>query len=298
MSETIVADPQPEKKVGFANKHQYRKTVEDEEKELAALKSQVEEEEQKDEAREELVKEQDDLLETSAEERTFKKRYGDLRRFSQKQKEEFENRVSKLEAQLEETAKTQMQLPKTEDELNAWVQEYPDIAAVIETIAIKKADERSTSVNKKLEEIEKLQVSARKEKAEAELIRLQPDFETIREEDSFHEWVEEQPKWVQTALYDNEDDAYAASRAIDLYKADSGIAAEKSKPKKNSRKEAATSIASKGSKTTPKEGANDTVLRESDVERMSAQEYEAQSETIMEAIRAGSFVYDLSGAAR
>jgi hypothetical protein len=31
---------------------------------------------------------------------------------------------------------------------------------------------------------------------------------------------------------------------------------------------------------------------------MSAQEYEAQSETIMEAIRAGSFVYDLSGAAR
>ena len=34
MSESIVADPQPEKKVGFANKHQYRKTVEDEEKEL------------------------------------------------------------------------------------------------------------------------------------------------------------------------------------------------------------------------------------------------------------------------
>jgi len=49
MSETIVADPQPEKKVGFANKHQYRKTVEDEEKELEALKSQVEEEEEKDE---------------------------------------------------------------------------------------------------------------------------------------------------------------------------------------------------------------------------------------------------------
>ena len=47
MSESIVADPQPEKKVGFANKHQYRKTVEDEEKELEALKSQVEEEEKK-----------------------------------------------------------------------------------------------------------------------------------------------------------------------------------------------------------------------------------------------------------
>jgi hypothetical protein len=298
MSETIVADPQPEKKVGFANKHQYRKTVEDEEKELEALKSQVEKEEEQDEAREELVKEQDDLLETSAEERTFKKRYGDLRRFSQKQKEEFEERVTKLENQLEETAKTQMQLPKTEEELNAWVQEYPDIAAVIETIAIKKADERSTTLDKRFEEIEKLQVSARKEKAEAELIRLQPDFETIREEDSFHEWVEEQPKWVQTALYDNEDDAYAASRAIDLYKADAGIAAEKGKTKKNSKKEAATSIGSKTSKTGPKEGDTDSVLRESDIEKMSAHEYEEQADTIMEAIRAGNFVYDLSGAAR
>ena len=298
MSETIVADPQPEKKVGFANKHQYRKTVEDEEKELEALKRQVEKEEEQDEAREELVKEQDDLLETSAEERTFKKRYGDLRRFSQKQKEEFEERVTKLENQLEETAKTQMQLPKTEEELNAWVQEYPDIAAVIETIAIKKANERSITLDKRFEEIEKLQVSARKEKAEAELIRLHPDFETIREENSFHEWVEEQPKWVQSALYDNEDDAYAAARAIDLYKADSGIAVEKGKNKKNSKKEAATSIGSKTSKTGPKDGATDRVLRESDIEKMSAHEYDEQADTIMEAIRAGNFVYDLSGAAR
>ena len=298
MSESIVADPQPEKKVGFANKHQYRKTVEDEEKELEALKSQVEEEEQKDEAREELVKEQDELLETSAEERTFKKRYGDLRRFSQKQKEEFENRVSKLEAQLEETAKTQMQLPKTEDELNAWVQEYPDIAAVIETIAIKKADERSNSVNKKLEEIEKLQGDARKEKAEAELIRLQPDFETIREEDSFHDWVESQPKWVQTALYDNEDDAFSASRAIDLYKADMGVSTEKAKPKKNAKKEAATSIASKSAKTAPKQTSDGDVLRESDVQNMTSQQYEENADAIMDAIRAGNFIYDLSGAAR
>ena len=44
-------------------------------------------------------------------------------------------------------------------------------------------------------------------------------------------------------------------------------------------------------------GKND-MIRESDVQRMSADEYEKNSDTIMEAIRAGNFVYDVSGSAR
>ena len=136
--------------------------LEEEEKELEQLKKDASDEEDKEEAREELRKEEDSLLEISAEERTFKKRYGDLRRFSQKQKEDAEERIAKLEQQLEESTKKHIQLPKTEYELSAWIKEYPDIAAVIETIAIKKADERSESVSKKLLEIEKMQTLAKK----------------------------------------------------------------------------------------------------------------------------------------
>jgi hypothetical protein len=39
-------------------------------------------------------------------------------------------------------------------------------------------------------------------------------------------------------------------------------------------------------------------FKESAVEKMSAQEYEKKADAIMEAIRSGAFVYDVSGNAR
>jgi len=40
------------------------------------------------------------------------------------------------------------------------------------------------------------------------------------------------------------------------------------------------------------------ILRESQVQKMSPQEYEKRSDEIMEAIRSGKFIYDMSGSAR
>ena len=39
-------------------------------------------------------------------------------------------------------------------------------------------------------------------------------------------------------------------------------------------------------------------LELSDVEKMTPQEYEKNSDAIMESIRGGSFIYDVSGSAR
>ena len=39
-------------------------------------------------------------------------------------------------------------------------------------------------------------------------------------------------------------------------------------------------------------------ILESSVQKMSAQQYEKQADAIMEAIRSGNFVYDISGSAR
>ena len=90
---------------------------------------------------------------------------------------------------------------------------------MVETIAIKKAKETSKQLEEKVKSINELQLNATKEKAEAELMKLHPDFGEIRDSDDFHEWADEQPKWVQDALYDNDNDARSAARAIDLYKA-------------------------------------------------------------------------------
>ena len=274
-------------------KYSNRKSVEDEEKELEELMQQQSDE---TEAVEKQVQEEEEP--ENPEEKTFKKRYGDLRRHSQKQQKDFDDKLSVLQKQLDEVTKTQIQLPKSEEELEEWSKEYPDVAAVIETIAIKKSKEQSEEIETRLAEIDDLQNSAKREKAEVQLLSLHPDFEDIRSSDDFHDWADEQPKWVQEALYENETDARSAARAIDLYKVDRGIEGVEKKPKSKSSKSAASLVDSPSSKTLPSTGGNSKKWKESSVEAMSAIEYEKNSDSIMESIRSGDFVYDVSGNAR
>ena len=63
-------------------------------------------------------------------------------------------------------------------------------------------------------------------------------------------------------------------------------------------KKCAKAVETKTQKTVPDAENKNTVIRESDVQNMSAEEYDKNSDTIMEAIRSGNFVYDISGSAR
>ena len=276
-------------------KYSNRKTVEDEEKELEEL---IQQQADETEAVEKQAQEDDYEEPENAEEKTFKKRYGDLRRHTQKQQKDFDDKISVLQKQLDEATKSQIQLPKSEEELEEWSKEYPDVAAVIETIAIKKSREQSQEIETRLAEIDDLQNSAKKEKAEAQLLSLHPDFEDIRSSDDFHDWADEQPKWVQDALYENETDARSAARAIDLYKVDRGIEGIEKKTKSKSNKSAASLVDAPSSKTLPETSGNSRKWKESSVEAMNSTEYEKNADSIMEAIRSGNFVYDISGNAR
>ena len=238
---------------------------------------------------EEATKEDENL---SKEELSFKKRYGDLRRHMASKDKETEERIKALEDQLSKATRNELVLPKSDDEIAAWTKKYPDVAGIVETIADKKARERSTDLDKRMQDIEKMRVDAVKEKAEAELLKLHPDFMDIREDDKFHDWADEQPKWVQDALYENVDDAKSVARVIDLYKIDAGI-----KTKKSDGKSAASAVNTR-SKTTPTSDDSNNNWRESQIEKMSDKEYAKNQESIMEAMRTGKFVYDLSGAAR
>ena len=230
----------------------------------------------------------------NAEEKTFKKRYGDLRRYNQEKEKQFQEQLDALKGQLDKATKKEMKLPKSDADINEWAKEYPDVAAIVETIAMKKAKEQSDSLTARLKEIDERDANSVKEKAEVELLRLHPDFSDIRESDDFHDWAEEQPKWVQNALYENDNDAKSAARAIDLYKGDRGIGKTKAK----SDDAGAAKAVSTKSKTSVSENVKGVSYRESVVEKMSAQEYEKKADDIMEAIRSGNFVYDVSGNAR
>jgi len=229
-----------------------------------------------------------------AEEKSFKKRYGDLRRHMQQKEQEWSDKFNKLETQLTEATRKEMKLPTSDEHLDAWMKKYPDVAKIVETIAIKKAQEQSAELETRVKAVDEMRENAAREKAEAELMRLHPDFDDIRDSDDFHEWADEQPKWVQDALYENNNDARSAARAIDLYKADKGIGKKKTA---TSSRDAAKSVATRDSRSRP-DDTQKAAITESQVAKMSAREYEERSDEIMEAIRTGSFVYDLSGSAR
>jgi len=254
-----------------------------EEEELSNLKAE--------QRGEEVVEEEP----TSAEEKTFKKRYGDLRRHTQKSEHELKGRIEALEAQLSDATKKEIKLPKSDEEIEMWAKEYPDVAAIVETIALKKSKEQQMEIEQQLSNIHQLQEQTNLEKAEVELLNIHPDFTEIRDQDEFHDWAENQPKWVQDALYENRNDARSAARAIDLYKADMGITTKK---KSSSSKEAARSVNTRSSRSVPDSEASSGTVKESDVQAMSIEEYDANKDHIMASIRSGKFIYDVSGSQR
>tara|TARA_R100001509_G_scaffold95932_1_gene55852 strand:+ start:212 stop:1081 length:870 start_codon:yes stop_codon:yes gene_type:complete len=228
------------------------------------------------------------------EEKTFKKRYGDLRRHAQQKEEQMREKIRQLETQLSTAAKEAIQLPKTDEELSEWSKQYPDVAKMVETIATKKAQELDSSIEQRLAAIAEREVEANRKTAEAELMQYHPDFDDIRNSQDFHDWVEIQPEWVQKALYENENDARAASRAIDLYKIDMNINEKKEKAPTND-KDAAKSVTSRGTSAvaeTREKQSNQ--WRESQVAKMKGAEFSKHEQEIAEAVRTGNFIYDVS----
>ena len=231
----------------------------------------------------------DDDTELTREEKTYKKRYDDLRRHQNKLVEQ----VKTLEAKIADPAS--FAAPTTEEELEAWKEKYPDVANIVATLAKKEAQAMYNAADERLTRLDEIAADANRAKAEAEIRAIHSDFDELKESDVFHDWVDVQPKWVKDALYVNEDDPASVARVIDLYKADNNIV---NKTKKASAKKAATAIVTKKGRTSVDADDVSGKITESDVNKMSAREYEDRSDEIMEAMRTGRFVYDMTGAAR
>ena len=179
-AKVMVQDATPKKVMALASRKYSRDDkIKKDEEELEQLLA-----EQKGEVKEEAEEQEPEP--TSAEEKTFKKRYGDLRRHAQQKEADLQSQIDQLRTQLDESTKKQIKLPKSDEDIEAWTKQYPDIAAVVETIAIKKSREQAKALEDKIKQIDEMQVSATKERAEVELLKLHPDFVDIREDDDFH----------------------------------------------------------------------------------------------------------------
>ena len=269
--------------------------IAEEEAEIAKLDSSQEEEtnEQQEEQQESVAKEQQVEAKEpeTGEERTYKKRYDDIRKLQSNTAAE----LKAIKAQLE-NAKEQgvLRPPKSDEDIEAWANKYPDVAAIVETIAEKKAQEKFSFAEDRLRQLDEMTAEADRSKSMDAIRESHNDFDELKESDEFHDWAGEQPKWVQDALYENQDDPRSVVRVIDLYKVDKGL---DTKSRKKSSKDAASAVVTKRS-TKPSQAETDVSFTESMISKMSIKEFEKNQEAIMEAQRSGKFIYDLSGAAR
>ena len=281
-----LAEVEPQTTAGFVSRSRskYKDKIEKDEQELKELMEGKTEEAP---PAEETEAKPEEVL--NDEEKSFKTRYGDLRRHSQQKEKEYAEKIKKLEEKLGQTE--HLVPPKSDEDIAAWVEKYPDVAGIVETIADKRAKQMFDKANIQIEELTKARSEATRSQAENEIREQHKDFDKLRNSEEFHNWVEEQPKWIQEALYKNTDDPASVIRVLDLYKVDNGLTPS---DKKNKRK-AAASLVNKGSKTQVDAEELADTIKESDIEKMSDKEYAANIDKINVARRSGKIIYDLSG---
>jgi hypothetical protein len=270
--------------------------MEADEKELEDLmkleSGETEEEEEpavEDEAKEVKVEEEstkEDEPKLSKEESTFKKRYGDLRRHQQEQEAKFKAEIDSLK----EGGPKGIAPPKSDEDIEAWASKYPDIAGIVETIAQRKAKEMFEQTDSRFKELDDLNYETKRSKAEIEIRKVHADFDTLKDDDAFHDWVDNQSDWVKNALYDNQDDAKAVVSVINLYKMDNNLTPA---AKKQNAKDAASDVKAKGAPTKIDADNAGKQFSESQVHRESDAWYAKNEEDIMKAISSGNFKYDM-----
>ena len=282
------------------NKAQYRKELEElEELEALAKGGDPNEPNESDEDDDERDIDTTDKKKKN-DDTDWKKRYGDLRSYLSQKEHEWKEKETTLTKQVKEAGKKEKVYPKTESEIKEWIEEYPDVGAIIQTIAGQTTDESIAELKAEIAELRKGRAQDAFQQAYNKLLKLQPDFDDLRQTDDFKEWLASQPPVFQSALTNPTFDDVgikAASRVVDMYKSEKGLAKKSDTPDstkdKEKRREAAESIR-QSRNSSPSSERGERTFKESEIAAMSDKEFEKNEEAILAAQKAGHIIFDLS----
>ena len=199
----------------------------------------------------------------------YKKRYDDLKRHYDKKLTQLEEEKRQLATA---TQQANVPMPKTVEELEEFKTQYPDVYGVVETVAAMQASERTSELQKELEVIKEREKETVVQAAYRELTNNHPDFDDIKTDEKFLEWLQEQPESISDGIYNNNTDARWASRVLDLYKADAGISKRKTSKAKA---DAATSVrAPRAREITSEQGGDKRIWKASEIRGLKPWEFE------------------------
>ena len=218
----------------------------------------------------------------------YKKRYDDLKKHYDGRVNSFKSREEELLAEIRSN-RPKYKAPKSAEEIEAFKKEYPDVYGVVETVAHLRSSKETEDLKEEIKQLKELNQTVNKEKAEAKLARMHPDFEQIRESDDFHSWASSQPEAIKDWVYGNATNAELASRAIDLFKQDTG----KSKSKEVSGDLVAASEMVKVKNSKEIGYGSKKIWTRSQIAAMSQSEFDKNEKAITEAMSEGRVINDM-----
>jgi len=215
----------------------------------------------------------------------YKKRYDDLKKHYDSKLNEFKSREQEL---IEEATsnRTEYVTPKSPEEIEQFKNDYPDVYEVVETVAHLQSESKAKVLEERLSKLQERENQLVRQDAEKRLMERHSDFEDIRNSDDFHEWAKEQHSSIQAWVYDNNNNADLASRALDLFKKDLGIDIPKTKSssRKPTRRSAADMVSTKTQSIEPNQ---QKVWSLKEIEAMSVQEFDKHEVAISDAMQNG-----------
>jgi hypothetical protein len=219
----------------------------------------------------------------------YKKRYDDLKTHYDRKLDEFKSREEEL---LMEASKNQpsYKAPKTPEELEQFKKQYPDVFDVVETVAHMQSEEKAKVLEERLSALQDRETQLVRKDAEQRLRDNHPDFDDIRNNEEFHSWAKAQPESIQSWIYNNSGDADLASRALDLFKKDTGAKVTPQKKKstpRQSRQSAADMVSTKTTSVDPRQAK---VWTEREISAMSMNDFDRYEEEINQAVSEGRVV--------
>jgi len=221
----------------------------------------------------------------------WKKRYGDLKSYHDKKLNEVKAEQEQFKAEVSAAARQAPQ--KTNEELEEFRSEYPDVMEIVETVAEKKAQERAATLTAEVAELQQKNRGQEAQTAYQELLNTHTDFDELREDKNFLGWLNAQPEEISDAIFKNNTNVKWASRVVDMYKAEVGIKkSDKPKRTKNQRnRDAATSVGSKRS-TPLKTDDGKRIWKLSEIRSLKGAEFEKHEAEIDAAVEEGRIVDD------
>ena len=123
---------------------------------------------------------------------------------------------------------------------------------------------------------------------ESTLKQRHPDCDYLRGDYDVHEWAKEQPDQSQDCIYNNPDNVTLASKAIDLYKLETGKSQTQSQPRKQRPQGSAADMVS--TTTTSVDSKQPKIWTEREIAAMSLDQFAKYEDAIKQALVEGRVV--------